>query len=58
MGLKGGAMDETTAPQPGTIEDLETDLEQFAGEEIKDPWDDDSQTDWPNSAPVEIEEEA
>lgn len=24
------------------------DLEQYAGEEIPDPWDDEAQTDWPN----------
>lgn len=28
--------------------DLVTDHEQFAGEEIPDPWDDDEQPDWPS----------
>lgn len=38
------------------LEDLDIDHEQFAGEEMKDPWDDDEQTDWPNAAPVILEE--
>jgi hypothetical protein len=31
------------------------DLEQYAGEEIPDPWDDELQDDWPISDPIEVE---
>lgn len=36
--------------------DLTVDHEQYAGEVIPDPWTDETQTDWPNAAPINPEE--
>lgn len=46
-------MPDAITPAPGTLEDLELDHEQFAGPEIKDPWDDEDQSDWTQN-PVDL----
>jgi hypothetical protein len=51
-----GGGDLMTAPQEDGYCGDDDDLERFAGAEIEDPWADDSQTDWPNNDPINVEE--
>lgn len=45
-----------------TIDDLiictddDEDVDAVTGEELADPWEDDSQEDWPNSDPIDVDD--